>query len=123
VVFKYDWKEIIELDPKGYVEFNNGKRAVHGPIKNISLDRHDNVLIQLEWAARAPLDEHGIPVSDEWKASPSENLIVFPNCSMSYVIETTLDKGRCVRFGKRNILYLEQVSGLDPAKVKGLNAT
>jgi hypothetical protein len=115
-----NWAEVVTLNPQGYVEMNDGKRLVHGPIKGIEIDGTDNVLIELEWAATCLLGATGLPVSDEWQLVTPLQPVVFPNFVVPFLIEDTPEKGPRVRFGGLNILYINKIEGLDPAKVKGL---
>jgi hypothetical protein len=117
-----NWAEVVTLNPQGYVEMNDGKRLVHGPIKGIEIDGTDNVLIELEWAATCLLGATGLPVSDEWQLVTPLQPVVFPNFVVPFLIEDTPEKGPRVRFGGLNILYINKVEGIDPSKVKGLQA-
>ena len=36
-----DWSIIVERKPQGYVELNDGKVALYGPIQNVSIDDND----------------------------------------------------------------------------------
>ncbi len=115
-----DWQEVVDRQPKGYVELSDGKRVIHGPIENMQINEGDFVVINLKWVARAELDKVGLP-SGSWKvAEDREKAVVFPNIVVPYVIEDTPEKGPRVRFAGRNILYFNEVDGLDPSKVEGL---
>jgi hypothetical protein len=59
---------------------------------------------------------NGIP-NGEWVAASSEP-VIFPNLMVPYEEEST-EKGPRIRFGL-NILYLNEVESLDPARVRGL---
>ena len=118
---KYDWQEVVDRNPQGYVEFNDGKKATHGPIKSIKIDEADMVVIELKWAAEVSLSKVGLPDGD-WVAVKENNPIVFPNLLVPFVIEDTPIKGPRVRFRALNILYFNPVEGLDPSRVKGLNS-
>ena len=114
-----DWQEVVDRQPKGDVELNDGKRVLHGPIKDIRITEGDNVEINLKWVARAELGQLGIPVGNWRVGKDEEKRIVFPNIVVPYVIEDTPEKGPRVRFAGANILYFNEVEGLDPSKVEG----
>ncbi len=116
---RLDWQEVVRLDPKGYLELNNGKMAIHGPVESVEVGEDDMVVIKLKWAAQSSLSDAGLP-SGDWKAI-IRNRIFFPNMEVPFIIEDTPEKGRRVRFGSTNILYLDEVEGLDPKKVQGIN--
>lgn len=115
-----DWEEVVKRDPKGYAEFQNQERILHGPIESVSIDRFDMVHIKLKWAAT--MAPPGKPGFGEWRSAPKRREVVFPNLVVPFVFEQTPQKGERVRFGL-NILYLDAIKGLDPAKVEGLNLT
>lgn len=116
----YDWEEVAQRNPKGYAEFQNEERILHGPIESVSVDERDVVHIKLKWAAiSAPL---GKPGFGEWRNAPEKKEVVFPNLVVPFVFEPTPSKGERVSFGF-NVLYLGNVEGLDPAKVEGLDLT
>lgn len=119
---RYDWNEVIELKPQGYLELNNGKEVIHGPIQEITVDEMDFVHIRVKWAVKQELGEFGIPTGDGWDVHSNEPIEIgaFPNFVFTFVIEETPEKGPRVRFGGTNILYLNQVEGVDPSTVKGL---
>jgi len=112
-----NWQEVVDRQPRGYVELNDMKRVIHGPVESVEIEG-DDVVIKTKWQARVELDEIGLP-KPPWKGVPENNPIRFPGRLVSYVFEDTPEKGRRVRFGF-NILYLNEVEGLDLAKVVGL---
>jgi hypothetical protein len=116
---KTDWKEVVELNPQGYLELNDGKRVVHGPIKSIEIDKVDYVLIELEWAATIALGDLGIQQGD-WEVIKPLEPVIFENFTVPFLIEDTPEKGPRVRFAGLNILYINKVEGIDPSKVKGM---
>lgn len=116
-----DWQAVIDRNPRGYVELNDGKWLIHGPIQSIELDAQtDFVRIKLHWAARVDLNEARVPAGD-WEVAPdTARVIEFPNLAVPFVIEPTPEKGLRVRFASLNILYIDPVKGLDPKRVRGL---
>jgi len=119
----YDWNEVVERKPKGYVELNNGKEVIHGPIQEVRVDDMDNLHIITKWLVRMSLDDMGIPITGKWEVMSQgpKDLGPWPTFMLPYVIENTPEKGPRVRFGT-NILYLEMVEGVDPSTVEGLEA-
>jgi hypothetical protein len=116
-----DWQDVVDLNPSGYAEFNNGKVAMHGPIESVHVDDADWVHIKMKWAATRRLNGVGLPAPDsEWEAVPEWQPAPFPNVIVPFVIEATPAKGKRVRFGL-NLLYLQAESSLDPKDVRGLN--
>jgi hypothetical protein len=117
---KFDWQEVVNLRPQGYLELNDGKTAIHGPIESVTIDnRTDYVLITLAWRASMPLSENGVP-NGKWTKAENDTPITFPNLVIPFVIEETGgEKGPRIRFGL-NILYLNPITGLDPSSVEGL---
>ena len=115
---KFDWQEVVERKPRGYLELNDGKKAVHGPIESVEINDDDIVVIKLKWSAEISLGEHGIPEGN-WIAIENQP-IVFPSLIAPFVIENTPEKGERVRFNNTNILYFNKIDGLDPSKVEGL---
>ena len=83
---KIDWDEVVALNPKGYVELNDGKHVVHGPLESIEINDADFVVIKLKWSARMVLGQHGVPVNFEWEAVPENPPIVFPNLILPFVL-------------------------------------
>lgn len=105
-----DWQKVVDRQPKGYLELNDGNRVLHGPIESIRITDEDFVEIRLKWAATMELHQTGIP-SDKWqKASDTQKTILFPNLVVPFEFEQTPEKGPRVRFGF-NILYLNEVGG------------
>jgi len=115
-----DWNEIAERKPQGYIELNDGKFAVHGPIESVIVTEDDMVQIRVKWLAKITLGGHGIPTGN-WKAIENTPTVLteFPNLVAPFVIENTPEKGPRARFGA-NILYFNRVEGIDPSKVEGL---
>lgn len=118
---RHDWNEVVERNPRGYVELNNGKEVVHGPIESVLIDHFDFVNIRVKWAAKIKLGQYGIP-SGEWEAVSSAPILLmsFPNFVAPFEIEDTPEKGPRVRFAGLNILYFDEIGSLDPSRVKGL---
>ncbi len=116
-----DWTQVVERKPQGYVELNDGKTALHGPLESIELDDTDWVVIKLKWRAEVELGgPMGLPRGD-WKAVDNAEPIRFPNFTAPFVIEDTPEKGPRVRFNGTNILYFNaDAEGLDPKRVVGL---
>ncbi len=115
-----DWTQVVERKPRGYVELNDGKRAMHAPIESIEINETDSVVITFKWCAEVELGPPlGLPIG-EWRLIVNEPLI-FPNFMVPYEIEDTPTKGPRVRFSGTNILYFSaDAEGLDPARVVGL---
>ena len=115
-----DWTKVVEMNPRGYVELNNGERVIHGPVESVSVT-DGMVEIKAKWAAQVALDDIGLPEGD-WKALSSVPVVVasFPNEMLPFEIEDTPRKGDRVRFGTMNIIYLDEIKGINPALVKGL---
>jgi hypothetical protein len=116
-----DWGIVADLQPRGYAEIHSTheNRIFHGPIKEVRVNEADMVELHFHWLATARVGSLGLPES-EWEVAPSDlNPMVFPNVIVPYRIENTPTKGYRVRFGL-SILYLGDVKGLDPSKVKGL---
>ena len=116
-----DWQEVVDRNPKGYWESQNLKlgTVIHGPIESIVIDENDNVIITLKWAAKNGLPDKGT-FKPEWQNDPESRIFMFPNLMLPFVFEEgSHDKGERVRAGL-NILYLDEVSGIDPANVIGL---
>jgi len=121
----YDWHQVVGLNPKGYLELNNGEEALYGPIQSVTINEDlDFVELRLKWAAKRPLENTGVPRGD-WVPVSGEPFMVasFPNFVVPFVFETTPSKGPRIRFGPMSMLYIEDVSKLDPAEVKGLVLT
>jgi len=114
-----DWQEVVDRKPKGYLELNNGERVIHGPIESIVIDGSDFVVITLKWAARMELND-GIPGGGWRVAEEKDKKAIFPNLVVPFVIEDTPSKGPRMRFAGANILYFNEVEGLNPARVEGL---
>ena len=116
---EFDWQIVVDRKPKGYVEINNGKTCVHGPLKDINIDLDDFVTIELKWAAKIELAEFGVP-SGEWEAHDTMSFR-FPNLAVPFVIEDTPHKGERVRWGVGSLIYFGEVEdNVDPTKIKGL---
>jgi hypothetical protein len=117
----YDWKEVVALNPKGYMEIQSEEKGLvfHGPIKKIEINKHDFVILTFEWVAQMPLP--GIRGFGEWEKAPDGKIEqVFPNLIVPFVIEDTPEKGKRIRFAGLNIIYIDEIQGIDPAQVKGL---
>jgi hypothetical protein len=114
----YEWKEVVDLQPKGYLELQNPetKTVIHGPIESISIDEFDLVRIKLKWAAK--MGTPGTPTFMKWRNSPENTEVVFPNLVVPFSFQDT-EKGKRVLFGF-NILYIDPVRGLDSKMVEGL---
>jgi len=117
---QHDWSAVVALDPKGYVELNNGKVAVHGPLDSIEVDGMDFVVITLKWQAQIPLGgPMGTPTAAEWTAVKDPQPFRMPNFVMPFVVEQTPEKGPRVRFGL-NIMYLTTFLDLIRLGLSGL---
>lgn len=117
---KFDWEEAVRLDPKGYCEVQNPREriVIHGPVESLAVDpESDMVIIKLKWAAKMGLP--GTQDFGNWENFPEATTIAFPNFIVPFVVEPTLEKGLRIRFGL-NIIYIDPIESLDPAKVKGL---
>jgi hypothetical protein len=115
-----DWQVVVDRKPKGYVEINDGKTCIHGPLKDISIGLDDFVTIELKWAAKVALGEFGVPAGG-WEAHDITKFL-FPNLVVPFVIEDTPRKGERVRWGVGSLIYFDEVEDLvDPTKIKGLN--
>ena len=112
-----DWQRVVDLAPKGYVEFNDGNTVIHGPLESIEVDEIDMVVITLKWAARMPYPRK--PGFGKWSNSPENRVKRFPNLMVPFKIKNTPEKGPRVQFGL-NILFVDEVQSLDPAQVEGL---
>lgn len=116
---QFDWQVVVDRKPKGYVEFNDGKTCIHGPLKDISIDEMDFVQIELKWAAQIKLGEYGVP-SGEWEAFDTTKF-QFPNLIVPFIIEDTEVKGGRVRWGVGSLIYFDEVEdNVDPTKIAGL---
>jgi len=116
---QFDWQIVVDREPKGYVEINDGKMCIHGPLKDISIDEMDFVKIELRWAAIVKLGEFGIPAG-EWEAF-DVTLFQFMNLVVPFVIEDTPEKGERVRWGVGSLIYFDEVEdNVDPTKIEGL---
>jgi len=115
---RFDWREVVDLQPKGYLEMQGGGIVIHGPIDSVSIDEFDSVRIKLKWAAE--MGALMTPDFGKWKNSPENTEVVFPNFVAPFVFEDMPGKGARVQFGL-NILYIEPVNGLNPAEVEGLH--
>jgi hypothetical protein len=118
---RYDWKEVVALDPKGYMEIQNQKKGLvfHGPIKKVEVNKYDFVILTFEWVAQMPLPNN--KGFGEWEKAPNEQIVqVFPNLKVPFVIEDTPEKGKRIRFAGLNIIYVDKIQGIDPAQVRGL---
>ena len=73
---KMDWQEVVERNPQGYLELNNGKTVLYGPLKSIEID--NGVVIMLKWTAQATLSEIGRP-DDNWTLLEDNKPILFQN--------------------------------------------
>jgi hypothetical protein len=119
-VIPNDWKRVVNLNPKGYLELNNGKRVIHGPIESIQITNTNDVEIRLKWAATIELNQSCLPIGSWRKGPDNSKIVIFPNFVIPFEIEETPEKGPRVRFGT-NILYIDEIKGLDPKRVEGLN--
>ena len=117
---RYDWQEVVDIHPQGYLEIQSIEMGiiVHGPIESIFVDEFDFVIIKLKWAAQMGM--MGRSSFMKWKNSPHNKTIMFPNLMVPFVVDDTLDKGKRVRFMAVNILYVDPVEGLDPSRIEGL---
>lgn len=119
---RYDWQEVVDLEPKGYLEIQDptAGKVFHGPVERVSIDEDDFVRIQLKWAAEMGLI--GTSTFGTWKYNPDLKEVTFPNLVVPFVLENTPEKGRRVRFKVVNIIYLNKVEGIDPVNVEGFPA-
>lgn len=117
---EYDWQKAVALNPKGDFEHQGqGNTIIRGPIKSLTVNGNDSVVVELEWAAEMP--QPGQEGFGTWKVS-TKTTFSFPNLVMPYVVEETPEKGDRIRMGT-TIFYIERLEGintLDPTKVEGL---
>lgn len=102
---EHDWEAVVARRPVGYLELNDGKRVLNGPVKAIQIhDQH--VVVILEKTRFLELDENHLPCPPwiEIKNTPLGWLKATP-----FVYEDTPKKGPRIRFGL-NILYFEKKS-------------
>ena len=110
-----DWQEVIDMDPRGYLQLNDGERLLHGPIENIRLYlRNSFVEIRLKWSAMAIIG--GSDPGHGWRLVKNEP-VKFPN-GVPFVIDDTM-KGKRVRFGDIHILYINECSAEIPSDLIG----
>lgn len=103
-----DWQKVVDLDPRGYVELNDHKKIIHGPIERVSIDKNDLVHIKMLWAATIDLAPLGIPkFGSVWQKAEGDDLIL-PNLLIPFVIEQTPQKGDRIRFGL-NLIYIDPI--------------
>ena len=118
-----DWYIVVEKNPQGYVEFNDGKEAVYGPVKSVRVNEENGfVEIEAKWVAKRPLGNMGIPTGDvKWSvvSSVPALIVVFPNLMVPFDLEDIPEKGPRVRFGL-SVLYFNDVQKVDPSEVEGL---
>jgi hypothetical protein len=123
-MLKIDWQEVVDRNPKGYVELNDMKYATYGPVERVEI-KEEVVEIHVKWAARRPLGEYGIPCG-KWEVLSREPTVLtsFPNEIVPYVIEPTPEKGDRVRFDTYSILYFDDVGKmtLEQAEADALSA-
>ena len=112
-----DWQLVVQAFRRGYLELNDGRVVLHGPIHSVRMGLGGNFVIELKWAARVATGPGGLP-RGEWEVE-SMPTVVIPTF-FGYVVEDTPEKGLRVRFAEISLLYLDAESGLDPARVKGL---
>lgn len=115
---QFEWHFAEELEPKGYCELNNGTTIMHGPVKSLTIDDDDMVVLELEWAAVCRLNAIGMP-QGEWQLLPGQHKVAFPNHTVPFEIEDTPEKGQRIRFGL-NIIYVTEQTTMDPAKLPSL---
>jgi len=114
---RFDWQEVVDLHPQGYVELQGDATVIHGPIESVTIDEFDFVVIKLRWAAE--MGAMGTPTFMKWKNSPTNTEIKFPNLTAPFVFQDT-ENGKRVLFSGMNILYIGPVEGLNPKRVEGL---
>jgi hypothetical protein len=51
-----DWNIITKKKPRGYVELNDTKEAVYGPIESITIDNNGIVELKVKWAVKRRWD-------------------------------------------------------------------
>jgi len=121
-----NWEVVVARQPKGYVELNDQKWAIYGPIKSINITEADNVQIVVEWAIKRPLGKYGIPVGEgKWEVVSQIplTLMMFPNLVVPFVIENIPEMGDRVRFADFNILYFNVIEKVSSSDVEGLQPT
>lgn len=117
-----DWSEVVSLDPKGYMDLNDGEKATYGPVERILVTPHDNVVIVLKWTAARELGPVGIPTGD-WRyraVSCTPTMVTFPNGIIPFELQMTPEKGKRVMFGM-NIIYIDPVEKITPEDVVGFD--
>lgn len=117
---RYDWREVVDLNPQGYLEIQDSKTntVIHGPVERVFIDDGDFVHIELKWCAQMGLP--GTPTFGRWKYKPDLKDVTFPNLIAPFELQETPQKGKRICFSCVNLLYLERVEGLNPAQVEGL---
>jgi hypothetical protein len=117
-----DWNIVVGRNPQGYIELNDGKEVVYGPIESVRVDGGDDVEVKVRWAIKRPINEFGIPTrGGKWEVVSNEPtiLVAFPNFVVPFEIDNTPEKGPRARFGL-NIIYFDDVQKVDPSTVEGL---
>lgn len=117
---EFDWQKVLDRNPQGYCETQDQRAGCvyHGPIESVKINEMDFVVIRRKWVAQMPLPDK--PGFGRWKKGPDEaKEVLFPNFVVPFIIEPTPQKGYRVRFGL-NLIYLDQISGIDPRAVEGL---
>lgn len=114
-----DWNSVVEAKPVGYVELNDGKTLLHGPVESVTVV-DGIVYITVKWLAKMALDPlFGTP-AECWTAVSSRPIVVerFRNFTRPFTMESS-NKGPCVRWGGTNIIYCNDIRGLNPKNIKG----
>ena len=117
---KHDWEEVVGLNPQGDFEYQDEEslKILRGPVKQISIDEANQVVIELEWAGEmSRMGEEGF---GKWSVSRIK-AFTFPNLLVPYVVESTPEKGNRIRFGL-SLIYIERLEGntLNASRVEGL---
>jgi hypothetical protein len=124
---EHDWQQVVDKKPLGYAELNDSNMAVYGPVASIEIDKDiDFVHINVKWAIKRPLGQHGIPTGKgKWIVVSNTPICIaqFPNFVVPYVFENTPEKGPRVRFSLGSIIYLNDVQKVRPEEVEGLHPT
>ena len=114
-----DWKRVEDLNPKGFAAWSTPLGVTHfyGPVKSLTVDDLNQVFISFEWIASKP----GVCQDDEhWeKVDKTRWSQEFDGNTDPYILKESEEKGPYITFATVT-LYINEVSALDPSKVKGL---
>jgi hypothetical protein len=111
----WDWTKVVALNPRGYLELYDDVKVTYGPIASIAINYMGCVEIRLKWRRQRLRHANGSP-NGEWKEVNNDDPISFSGSNVPFMIHNDVSQ---VRYGRRNVIHLDEIADDSPSTIAG----